>query len=168
MAYENWDLFTLIIQKPWFHIESTAIGVYAAWLYLQTKKYRLAKAKDDLGADKQFPILSFIHNHGWIKYCMAFFSIGLLLTCFFISYTANFNAYNWSMKHNILFFAFMKTCYLISCFLLFFSIIFGGLTAVKAILTSSPLLALGKVCFEAALLAPMVMQMIMSTKPTGI
>jgi hypothetical protein len=38
----------------------------------------------------------------------------------------------------------------------------------KAFLTSSPLLALGKVCFEAALLAPMVMLMLMSTKPTGI
>ena len=47
LAYENWDLFTLIIQKPWFHIEATAIGVYAAWLYLQTKQYRLAKEKND-------------------------------------------------------------------------------------------------------------------------
>jgi hypothetical protein len=163
LAYENWDLFTLIIQKPWFHIEATAIGVYAAWLYLQTKKYRLAKEKNDKEALSKFPIIFFIHKHSWIKYLMAFASIVILITCLFISYTANFNAYKWSMKQNILFYAFMKTCYLTSCFLLFFSIIFGGFPLMKAVLTSSPLLALGKVCFEASLLAPMVMLMLMST-----
>lgn len=34
LAYENWNLFALMLQKPWFHLSSTTQGIYAAWLYI--------------------------------------------------------------------------------------------------------------------------------------
>jgi hypothetical protein len=34
LAAENWNLFCLMLQKPWFHLSSTTQGIYAAWLYI--------------------------------------------------------------------------------------------------------------------------------------
>jgi len=85
LAYENWNMFTFTLQKPWCHLTSMIIGVYGAWLYMELKKYR--KVTDEVKA-KEYPILHAFHKKAWLK--MLLFTVGMLLigACLTASFTA--------------------------------------------------------------------------------
>lgn len=92
----------------------------------------------------------------------------LVLTNLLIGHSAYAAPYSWSMTENALFFALGRPTYVLGLWLILLVFFTGGFTFGKAFMGRSIFRVLGKLAFEAALITPLMIQLIYSQLENGL
>ena len=145
---------------------SFAIGILFADFYTQLLKYRMLKSDEE--RKSTYPKLHGFVQSSLLKNLVLFLSLGSILFGLTISHTAIASPYSWTMFENALFYTFGHTLYALANITVLLVIFCGGATFAKAFLSRPFFLALGKLCFIAALITPIMVQLIYSQMPSGL
>lgn len=154
LAEENWYLFAYLIQKPWMKTGSFAVGIMFADLYMQLIKYRMLKTDEE--RKSTHPKLFRFINSNCLKNFVLLLSIGSIVFGLLIGHTAIASPYSWTMIENALYYTVVHTIYAAANIAIIFVIFCGGATFAKAFLSRPFFLALGKMCFVASLITPIM------------
>ena len=95
---------------------------------------------------------------------------GLLLvgTNLLIGHSAIADPYSWSMAENVAFNTLTRPTYVTGIFLILFVFFTGGFTFGKEFMGRSMFRVLGKLTYEAAMITPLMIQLIYSQLPNGL
>ena len=94
--------------------------------------------------------------------------LGLVLTNLLIGHSAIADPYSWTMTENLLYYTLTRPTYTLGMYLILFVMLAGGLSYGKAFLSLPVFRVLGKLCFESALITPIMVQLIYSQLPDGL
>lgn len=94
-AEENWELFARLFQKPFFKIGSMAMGVTAAYIYMQILKFR--RIPNEAQRKAQHPIINFFHHSNFAHFLLFSVGFALVLTNLLIGHSAIAAPYSWTM-----------------------------------------------------------------------
>lgn len=64
LAEENWNIFAILIQKPFFKLVSLTLGITFAFQYQQILEYR--KLKTDAERKEKYPTLDKLHRSNFL------------------------------------------------------------------------------------------------------
>jgi len=149
-----------MFQKPFYKVASFTIGVAAARLYMKILNYR--KLADDNERKQVYPFLDRLHHSSCLHGLMLAAGLGLIAMNLLIGHSAIAAPYSWSMAANVAYYTLTRPSYVIGVFLVLFVFFSGGFTFGKEFLGLPVFRVLGKLCYEAALITPLMIQLIYS------
>jgi len=164
-AAEDWYLFSMF-QKPFFKIESLAMGVTAAFFYMKVLRFR--RISDEATRKAEHPWINKVHQSTLCHVLMFSTGLALVLANLLAGHSAIASPYSWSMQANISFYIVSRPTYILGIYLILFVFFTGGFTFGKAFLSGPLMRAMGKLTFEAALITPLMIQLIYSQLPNGL
>lgn len=165
-AEENWYLFAYLFQKPFMKIHSFTFGVVAAHIYMKILDFRRIPEEGD--RKRKYPCLNYMHHSSVLHSVMFLVGLGLVLFALLIGHSAFASPYSWSMTENAVYFMLTRPIYVIGTWMILFVFFTGGFTFGKAFLGRAIFRVLGKLAFEAALITPLMIQLIYSQLQDGL
>lgn len=123
---------------------------------------------DEEERKKKYPCLNFTHHSNILHSIMFLTGLALVLFNLFIGHSAFEKPYSWTMTENAMYFTFTRPTYVLGIWLILFTFFTGGFTFGKAFLGRAIFRVLGKLAFEAALITPLMIQLIYSQLPDGL
>jgi peptidoglycan/LPS O-acetylase OafA/YrhL len=103
LAYENWNLFAYMFMKPWAHLGPMLNGIYAGWLYMQIRRYRL---EDAATKKKEYCFIHLLYKRRLLTALMFFIGFSLIMFSLLWAHEPIIDAYAWSEIDNLLYFGF--------------------------------------------------------------
>jgi len=165
-AEENWYLFGYLFQKPFFKINTFAMGITSAFLYMKILDFR--RIPDEETRKAKYPWINFVHHSTATHVIMFAVGFGFVLFNLLIGHSAIAHPYSWSMTENAFYFTFTRLFYVLGIHMILFVFFTGGFTFGKAFMGRPIFRVLGKLCFESALITPLMVQLIYSQLPNGL
>ena len=147
-------------------VHSFTIGVVAAHIYMKILDFRRIPAEED--RKRKYPCLNYTHHSSWLHLVMFLVGLGLVLTALLIGHSAFAHPYSWSMTENAIFFMLTRPAYVVGTWMILFVFFTGGFTFGKAFMGRAIFRVLGKLAFEAALITPLMIQLIYSQLQDGL
>lgn len=165
-AEENWYLFAYLFQKPQFKLMSTSIGVFCAFIYMKILSFR--RIPDEETRKQRHPLINKITRSDLIHTIMFLLGFGIILMNLLVGHQAIADPYSWTTAGNVAYFTIGRVSYPVGIWIILFVFFTGGFTMGKTFLGRAGFRIMGKICFEAALITPMMVQLIYSQLPEGV
>ena len=141
-------------------MSSLALGVYFAHLYMKIIAYR--RINDAQERKRTHPFVDRLHHSKLIHALMLTSGLLLVVGNLFIGHSAIADPYSWSMAENVIFNTLTRPTYVIGIFLILFVFFTGGFTFGKEFMGRTIFRVLGKLTYEAAMITPLMIQLIYS------
>jgi hypothetical protein len=158
LSAEGYYMFANLINKPWGKVASYGLGVLLAFTYIDILDYR--KMITDEQKQKQFPRLYILHTKPWISHLGQLLCLGVIPFTLFISHSANKDPYSWPQWLNDVYYTFNKFLFMMAVTFLMLTVFLGHGNLFKVILKNTYTRAGGKICFEAALVTPVLITLL--------
>ena len=165
-AEENWYLFSYLFQKPFFKVNTFAIGICSAFIYMKILDFR--RIPDEETRKRTYPVLNFLHHSPLTQTIMFLVGFGLVLTDLLIGHSGVARPYSWTMTENCVYFTLTRITFALGIHMILMVFFTGGFTFGKVFLGRPIFRVLGKLSFESALITPMMVQLIYSQLPNGL
>jgi len=166
LATENYLLMDHFYSKPWTKLSATALGVYAASLYMDILKYRKCQGEEE--KKDQFPWLHYLHKSPALGHLM--FHTGLI--CFIIGLTIGCPAiadpYSWSNLQNMIGFSVFRFIFTFGLFLTLLPQFLGHANFFHQTLRAGNFLCLAKTTYIIALLYPVFIGLLYNTRSEAL
>ena len=147
-------------------IHSFTMGVMAANTYMKILDFRRIPAEED--RKRKYPCLNFTHHSSWLHLVIFLVGFGMVLFVLFIGHSSFAAPYSWTMTENAVYFMLTRPAYVLGTWMILFVFFTGGFTFGKAFMSRAIFRVLGKLSFEAALITPLMIQLIYSQLANGL
>ena len=135
----------------------------AARFYLQILDYR--KIDDPKERKEKHGFWDFVHRSQVFKVCLFLFGLANIFCGLLSAHTDIKNALNWTQAENVAYYILQRPFYVLGAYCILFTIFCGGMSMGKTFLSRPFFLIGGKMSFEAALITPIMIQVIYTTMP---
>ena len=142
------------------------VGIVGAYYYMQILDYR--RLHNEFERTTKYPKLDKLHRSNLIQAFIYFIGLIMCWVSLTIGKSAISDPYSWSMSANITYFCLTRVAFSGGNFLMLYVIFLSGFTFGKTLLSRPLFLTLGKLCYIAGLITPIMIQLIYSTISDGL